>query len=762
MQCNICKADARPFGKAAILNKYDVSYFQCTQCRFVQTEAPYWLDEAYADAITGSDIGLVTRNLGLANAAKFLIPQYFNADATFLDYGGGYGLFVRLMRDQGFDFFWYDKFCQNLLAGGFEGKTDRRYELLTAFELVEHLVDPRTEIQEMLNLSDSILFSTELLPDSNPTPDQWWYYAPHEGQHISLYTHQSLQHLAQELGLNFYSNHRSLHLLTRKTLPEDLFFNFSEMGEVPDRPSLLQKDAAKVFAIRQKVVDAPPSEPVTQAEAVKILVDGVFFQLYRTGIARLWQSVLEEWAKDEFSQSIVVLDRNNTCPKIPGIKYIAVPEFSYENVEADRAMLQQICDQENADLFISTYYTTPISTPSVFMGYDMIPEVMGWDLAQPMWQSKHHAIAHATAHITISENTAHDLQSGFPEINAGNIHPILCGVAAHFKPASQFELMQFRNRYNIQKPYFLLVGASMGYKNSGLFLEGLAQLHSRRGFDVICTGGSAREFCAEARKFLPDVTFHPLFLEDHELRSAYSGAVALVYPSKYEGFGLPVVEAMKCGCPVITCPNASIPEVGGDAVFYIPDDDVNAMGEALLEVQKRSLRQNLIEAGDQQARKFTWGAMAAQMKTVLRQQVSNQTSSQQILVLLDWHQAEAQLQTDFEELFRILCGTDPADSYEFLVETTGIMMENADAIMSGGFMNFLMEQESELNEPNIRLIEPLTAHNLADHKFTAKICRHRDVPDFLKDIPEFDARVTTLTTEPRSSHTLHQETLQEL
>jgi hypothetical protein len=239
-----------------------------------------------------------------------------------------------------------------------------------------------------------------------------------------------------------------------------------------------------------------------------------------------------------------------------------------------------------------------------------------------------------------------------------------------------------------------------------------------------------------------------------------------VYPSKYEGFGLPVVEAMKCGCPVITCPNASIPEVGGDAVFYIPDDDINAMGEALVEVQKPSLRQNLIEAGDQQAKKFTWGAMAAQIKTVLLQQANNQTASQQILVLLDWHQAEAQLQTDFEELFRILCGTDPADSYEFLVETTGIMMENADAIMSGGFMNFLMEQESELNEPNIRLIEPLTAHNLTDHKFNAKICRHRNIPDFLKDIPEFDAKLTTLTnivtTEPRSSHTLHQETLQEL
>jgi glycosyltransferase involved in cell wall biosynthesis len=740
MQCNICRADTTPFGKAAILNKYDVSYFQCTQCRFVQTETPYWLEEAYTEAITGSDVGLLTRNLEFARVTKLLIPQYFNADATFLDYGGGYGLFVRLMRDHGFDFLWHDKFCQNLLAGGFEGTTDQKYELLTAFELVEHLIDPQAEIQEMLNLSDSILFSTNLLPDSNPTPNQWWYYAPHEGQHISLYTHPSLQHLAQQLGLNLYSNYGSLHLFTRKTLPEDLFFNLSTIDEIPDRPSLLQKDAAKVFAIRQNVNPAP-SESIAQLKPGKILIDGVFFQLYRTGIARLWQSVLEEWAKDEFSKNIIVLDRNNTCPKIPGIEYLSIPEFNYENVEGDRDLLQQICDQEKADLFISTYYTIPISTPSVFMGYDMIPEVMGWDLTQPMWQSKHHAISHAIAHITISENTAKDLQQGFPEIAPGKISPILCGVAEHFKPASQFELMQFRDRYNIHKPYFLLVGASMGYKNSGLFLEGLAQLHSRRGFDVICTGGSAREFCAEARKLLPEITFHPLFLEDHELRSAYAGAVALVYPSKYEGFGLPVVEAMKCGCPVITCPNASIPEVGGSAVFYIPDDDINAMGEALLEVQKPSQRQNLIQAGYQQAAKFTWAAMAAQMKMVLLQQIAPR---QQIIVLIDWTQAEEKTNDDLNQFFQLICHLDSDDPKEFLIDTTGTNLEEVDMLISSGFMDFLMNQESaEINEPNIRLIDPLNRDNLKDYNFSVQISlsKNVDLTHLLQDIPNFPVAI---------------------
>ncbi|WP_442946592.1 hypothetical protein [Nostoc sp. 'Peltigera malacea cyanobiont' DB3992] len=72
-------------------------------------------------------------------------------------------------------------------------------------------------------------------------------------------------------------------------------------------------------------------------------------------------------------------------------------------------MLQQICDEEEAELFISSYYTTPIETPSVFMAYDMIPEVLGGNLNEPMWREKHNGIKHASAFIAISENTAKDL-----------------------------------------------------------------------------------------------------------------------------------------------------------------------------------------------------------------------------------------------------------------------------------------------------------------------------------------------------------------
>ena len=756
MNCKICASPSIFFANAKLLNKYDVDYFQCSDCGFVQTEDPYWLADAYSEAIAGSDIGLVTRNTNLSACARLLIEQYFNPDARFLDYGGGYGLFVRLMRDAGFDFYWSDKFCKNLFAQGFEDNGNSQYELVTAFELLEHLVNPVQEVSEMLKLGNSILFSTSLLPESNPAPGEWWYYAPHEGQHIAIHTPESLKRLSQQLGCNLYSDGESVHLITQRTLPDDIFATLGFTSPPSPRPSLLGQDAAKIFApsLLEPTLD-PNSKAIAQdsrQQAIHstnctIVIDGVFFQLYRTGIARLWESVLEEWSQNEFRSTIVVLDRNGTCPKIPGIRYKTAPPLDYENLESDREMLQTICDEEQADLFISTYYTTPISTPSVFMGYDMIPEVLDWDLSLPMWRSKHHAIQHASAYMTISENTAQDLQRLFTDISPSQITTTLCGVASHFQPASQFEIMQFRDRFNIQKPYFILIGPSMGYKNGELFLQGLSNLSSRRGFEVICTGSNASNFSAEARKILPDVIFHPLYLNDQELRSAYTGAIALVYPSKYEGFGLPVLEAMKCGCPVITAPYASLPEVAGDAAIYVNGDDVDAMTSALSKVQESNFRKILIQAGYQQASKFTWSAMAQQMKHCLLEQTNecNNAQSSQTIVLFDWTENEDTILQNISDFLENIYVLNEDTSYEFLVDTNGIDLEDADMLIGVSMMNFLMEHELPLpSHIEVRIIEPINNQNYTRYRIGSQICLRSDIIQlsFLDAIPNLKMECT--------------------
>lgn len=227
MKCKICQSDSRTFAQATILNKYNITYFQCPNCRFVQTEEPYWLNEAYSSAIAPNDDGLVFRNLILSQITGKMINKFFNPNGKFLDYGGGYGLFVRLMRDIRFQFDWYDKFCQNLLAPEFPLQ-HQPYELVTAFELFEHLVNPLEEISNILKFSRNILFSTELLPPDNPQPEQWWYYALNQGQHISFFTPESLSIIAVKLNLNCYSNGSSLHLLTDKIITPEDFANTTQ------------------------------------------------------------------------------------------------------------------------------------------------------------------------------------------------------------------------------------------------------------------------------------------------------------------------------------------------------------------------------------------------------------------------------------------------------------------------------------------------------------------------------------------------------
>ena len=133
-----------------------------------------------------------------------------------LDYGAGYGMFVRMMRDYGFNFYWYDKYCENLFAKTFESKYEH-YDILTAFELFEHLSNPYADIDKIVKLSDSIIFSTELVPNNVPAVKDWWYYSPETRQHISFYTKKALNIIASKYGLNYVGTN-TLHAFTIRKL----------------------------------------------------------------------------------------------------------------------------------------------------------------------------------------------------------------------------------------------------------------------------------------------------------------------------------------------------------------------------------------------------------------------------------------------------------------------------------------------------------------------------------------------------------------
>lgn len=396
------------------------------------------------------------------------------------------------------------------------------------------------------------------------------------------------------------------------------------LGEAA-RQTISEKFSEQILVERMKeITDRRPVELSTQK--ITAIVDGVFYQINNTGIARVWTSLLQEWVKTGFAKQILFLDRAGTAPRIPGIKYLCLPPYDYNNTHADRNLLQQICDEESADIFISTYYTTPLSTPSVFMAYDMIPERYSTNLNAAMWREKHQGIRHGSAYLTISEQTARDLVEFFPAIPRDRVTVAPCGIQPEFMPTPPAEITAFKSKYRLSKPYFLWVGSRTNinnYKNAILFFQAFSQLPNRQEFDILCVGGEA-QFESEFQPYVTDTLVHLFKLSDPELRLAYSGATALIYTSKYEGFGLPVLEAMACGCPVITCPNGAIPEVAGQAVIYVKDNDISGLVKAMQEIQNPEVRNPLIAAGLQRHRQFSWEKMAEIVRSTLVATAQNQ------------------------------------------------------------------------------------------------------------------------------------------
>lgn len=218
-QCPVCHSSMHAAFSATLLKKYAVQYFHCNKCGLLQTETPYWLDEAYSDAVGAADTGLVQRNHAIADKLTTLLYWFFDPKGNYVDVAGGYGMLVRLMRDKGFNFLWQDKYCENVLARGFE-VTDSSLPLtaMTAIEVFEHIEDPLAFVREKMQqyACKTLIFTTEVYAD-NPPPLDWYYYSLNTGQHISFYKQATLEYIARELGLQFYSM-RQLHILTDRTL----------------------------------------------------------------------------------------------------------------------------------------------------------------------------------------------------------------------------------------------------------------------------------------------------------------------------------------------------------------------------------------------------------------------------------------------------------------------------------------------------------------------------------------------------------------
>ncbi|TGK24544.1 class I SAM-dependent methyltransferase [Leptospira yasudae] len=242
--CRLCGSGATADFHTTLLNRYEVTYYKCQECELIQSEIPFWLQEAYEKAISILDTGIFQRNndnvkkltvllteiqsqlFQSKNRLKGFLKSRLPFQGKILDYGGGHGVLVRLLRDVGFDCYWYDKYATNDFAGGFEFGANENYDIVLAFELFEHFENPKESVNEILALAKPkiLIFSTLLYGNTTP-PKDWWYYAFEAGQHIAFYNTKTLQKIASLHGYYAFSLVEDLHFLVRK----DVKLNFMRL-----------------------------------------------------------------------------------------------------------------------------------------------------------------------------------------------------------------------------------------------------------------------------------------------------------------------------------------------------------------------------------------------------------------------------------------------------------------------------------------------------------------------------------------------------
>lgn len=222
---------------------------------------------------------------------------------------------------------------------------------------------------------------------------------------------------------------------------------------------------------------------------------------------------------------------------------------------------------------------------------------------------KRRALARADRIVCVSQSTRDMLGDMFPRL-ADRATVIPHGVR---------RLSDTPVRVDHGRPFHLFVGQRGRYKNWPIALEALALVPDA---GLVCFGGGA--FSARELKAIAGLGLGGRVVQvdgdDHRLAGHYEAACALLYPSKHEGFGLPLLEAMAHGCPVIASPLTSLPEVGGDAAAYADADDAEAWANAMRRiVEDGDLRQRTIAAGLRRAGEFSWRAAAQRHATLYRQ-----------------------------------------------------------------------------------------------------------------------------------------------
>lgn len=272
---------------------------------------------------------------------------------------------------------------------------------------------------------------------------------------------------------------------------------------------------------------------------------------------------------------------------------------------------------KDADIIHLTYYNPyALDLPGVkkvVTVYDMIEEVKRKDASlDQVIANKRECIYKADHVIAISESTKRDILRLYPDVSEDKISVIYIGT--RLKGADQSETEQGQRDKSFPDRYILFVGQRGGYKNFYSFMRAVKTiLEKDRTLNLLCIGGgkftsgeTAMMAGIESQVFQMDV-------DDRMLTSAYSNAAVFVFPSLYEGFGIPTLEAFNCSCPAIISNTSSLPEVGGEAVLYFdPENEEEMRSQIKRALEDKTLRSDLVKKGRERLKQFSWETIARQ------------------------------------------------------------------------------------------------------------------------------------------------------
>lgn len=192
-RCRLCGGETREVFSLSIFGQVPCAYLLCRECESLQTEWPTWTDHAYQSSLTHLDTGAANRCL-LNRSHVYFLSRILGVRSV-LDFGGGDGLLTRLLRDVELDCRVLDKFAAPTYAAPFKHQPEDRYDLVCAFEVIEHLVEPGNELTALFGPArQHLLISTALYKGQDKN---WWYLAPMTGQHIFFYSKKAIELIGQ-------------------------------------------------------------------------------------------------------------------------------------------------------------------------------------------------------------------------------------------------------------------------------------------------------------------------------------------------------------------------------------------------------------------------------------------------------------------------------------------------------------------------------------------------------------------------------------